>query len=87
MDNKQFCNTESGPCLTARERVLVALVVKGLSNKQVARQLGITEGTVKVHLDNIFQKLGTPNRTALTTLVHRRQNLTEGPLRATSRAG
>ena len=63
--------------LTARERALIGLVVQGLPNKQIARQLGITEGTVKVHLHTIYQKLGVPNRTALTMLMHRRQILTE----------
>ena len=58
-----------------------ALVVKGWSNKQAARELGITEGTVKVHLHNIFEKLGVANRTALTTLVHRRQTLLQEPAR------
>ena len=62
--------------LTERERELVLLVVQGLSNKHIARRLGVTEGTVKVHLHNVFQKLGIPNRTALTMLVHRRGTLT-----------
>ena len=41
----------------------------------MARQLNLTEGTVKVHLSNIYNKLGVANRTALTalTIVHRDQ--------------
>jgi hypothetical protein len=41
----------------------------------IARQLNLTEGTVKVHLNNIYNKLGVANRTALTalTIVHRDQ--------------
>ena len=62
--------------LTTRERELVLLVVQGLSNKHIARRLGVTEGTVKVHLHNIFKKLGVPNRTVLTMLVHRHALLT-----------
>ena len=57
--------------LTAREQELVHLVAEGLSNKHIARRLNISEGTVKIHLHNIYQKLGVSNRTALTTLAHR----------------
>jgi DNA-binding CsgD family transcriptional regulator len=78
----QLLKLDSTICLTARERDLAALVVKGWSNKQVARELGITEGTMKAHLHNIFQKLGVPNRTALTMLVHRRQTLFQEPPRS-----
>jgi two-component system, NarL family, nitrate/nitrite response regulator NarL len=61
--------------LTPRERQVVASLCKGLSNKQIARQLNLTEGTVKIHLHNIYDKLGVMNRTALTALaiVHRDQ--------------
>ena len=81
MDDMHLEKLDSTIGLTARERDLAALVVKGWSNKQAAHDLGITEGTVKVHLHNIFQKLGVPNRTALTTLVHRRQTLLQEPPR------
>jgi DNA-binding NarL/FixJ family response regulator len=51
--------------LTPRERQVALLVIQGLSNKGVARELGLREGTVKIHLHNIFQKLGTRNRFGL----------------------
>jgi len=51
--------------LSARERRLVALVAQGLRNREIAAELGITEGTVKVYLHTIFDKLGVANRTAL----------------------
>ena len=54
--------------LTARERQVAFLVIRGLSNKHVARELELSEGTVKVHLHNIFQKLGAKNRYGL--IVH-----------------
>jgi two-component system nitrate/nitrite response regulator NarL len=59
--------------LTSREREIAELTAEGLSNKQIARRLGILEGTAKLHLHNIYQKLGISNRTVLTTmvLVHR----------------
>ena len=51
--------------LTAREREVVQLVSSGLSNKLVARNLGLREGTVKIHLHNVYRKLGIPNRMTL----------------------
>jgi len=55
----------SGPSLTARERELVELVSKGLRNRDIAAELGVTEGTVKVYLHGIFDKFGVDNRTEL----------------------
>ena len=51
--------------LTAREREIAGLVATGLSNKAIARTIGISDGTVRIHLSNIYQKLGVSNRTAL----------------------
>jgi two-component system nitrate/nitrite response regulator NarP len=51
--------------LTARERAIAALVVRGLRNQEVASELGIGESTVKVHLHNIFRKLDISSRTEL----------------------
>ena len=48
--------------LSPREREVALLVVRGLSNKEVARELGLSDGTVKAHLHNIFQKLGATRR-------------------------
>ena len=57
--------------LTSREREIVFLLASGgLSNKDVGRRLNLSEGTVKVHLHNIFQKLGVKTRTALVVLAH-----------------
>lgn len=55
--------------LTGREREVVNLVAEGLSNKHIARLLNVSEGTVKVHLHNVFAKLEIANRTALTAMV------------------
>lgn len=52
--------------LTAQEIKLVKLVTDGLSNKQIAEKLNITEGTVKVHLHNVYDKLQVKSRVALT---------------------
>lgn len=51
--------------LTAREREIAIFVARGLPNKTVARMANISEGTVKIHLYNIYQKLGISNRTEL----------------------
>jgi DNA-binding NarL/FixJ family response regulator len=55
--------------LSAREREIAALICDGLSNKEIARHLQITEGTVKIHLHNIYGKLELRNRTALAAVV------------------
>ena len=51
--------------LTSRELQIALLACTGLSNKQIARQFNVTEGTVKVHLHNIYGKLAIRNRTML----------------------
>jgi DNA-binding NarL/FixJ family response regulator len=52
------------PELTDRERQVLSLVGMGLANKQIARRLGIREGTVKAHLTRVFQQIGVQDRTA-----------------------
>ncbi len=49
--------------LTEREREVLRLVAKGLSNRAVARSLSISEGTAKVHVSNILSKLNVSSRT------------------------
>ena len=55
--------------LTHRERQVICLVAEGMSNKEVGRQLNISDGTIKVHLHKIYQKLEVTNRTALAALA------------------
>jgi RNA polymerase sigma factor (sigma-70 family) len=55
--------------LTDREREIIRLVSEGLSNKAVARRLSVSQGTIRVHLHHIFQKLEINNRTALAALA------------------
>lgn len=57
--------------LTPRERTIVANIAQGQRNRDVAAALGITEGTVKVYLHALYQKLGVENRTELAVLVLR----------------
>jgi two-component system, NarL family, nitrate/nitrite response regulator NarL len=56
---------DSAPPLTRRERELIELVRQGLKNRDIAAELGVTEGTVKVYLHAIFDKLQVENRTEL----------------------
>ncbi len=51
--------------LTARESEIVRMIADGLRNKEIAAQLGISEGTVKVHLHRIYEKLGVDGRVEL----------------------
>jgi DNA-binding NarL/FixJ family response regulator len=55
--------------LTDRERQIMGLVSEGLSNKEIGRRLNIADGTIKVHLHHIFQKLEISNRTVLAALA------------------
>jgi len=51
--------------LTSREEQVAKLASEGLANKTIAQQLGLTEGTVKIHLHSIYQKLRVANRAGL----------------------
>jgi two-component system NarL family response regulator len=59
--------------LTLREREIAELIGNGESNKQIARQLFITERTVKAHLTGIFRKLGIGDRLSLALRVSARR--------------
>lgn len=50
--------------LSGREVEVLRLAAKGLANKQIARTLGISEHTVKVHLGNVFRRIGVSDRTS-----------------------
>jgi DNA-binding NarL/FixJ family response regulator len=58
--------------LTSREREITGLASTGLSNKEIARHLNRSEGTVKIHLHNILRKLRLSNRTALAAMLFNR---------------
>jgi two-component system nitrate/nitrite response regulator NarL len=56
---------QAASSLTARESDIAQLVSQGLRNKEIARQLHLSEGTVKMHLHHIYEKLGVGGRTRL----------------------
>ena len=58
--------------LTEREREVLALMVKGMSNQDIADKLVVSLGTVKFHIGNIFLKLGVQSRVEAVTLALQR---------------
>jgi two-component system nitrate/nitrite response regulator NarL len=64
--------------LTKREEGLVRLVAEGLTNRDISRQLGLTEHTVRNYLFRIFNKLGTSNRLELALYVIKQRDAHPG---------
>lgn len=59
--------------LTARQLEILHLVGLGMPNKQVGRQLGISEGTVRKHLENAYERIGAQSRTEAVFWVRERE--------------
>ena len=57
--------------LSARETTVLAALARGLSNREIARSLWITDATIKFHLRNIYKKLGVSNRTEAARYAYR----------------
>jgi non-specific serine/threonine protein kinase len=62
---------QPAPPLTAREREVVALLARGLSNQEIATRLVVSEHTVHRHVANVLTKLGVPSRAAVAALAVR----------------
>lgn len=62
LQNNHAANSRE-PTLSVRESEVLAQLALGLTNAQIADAMGVSENTVKFHLQNIFQKLGVTNRT------------------------
>jgi DNA-binding NarL/FixJ family response regulator len=60
---------ESSAALTPRELDIVRLVGLGLGNKEIAHRLGVSVPTVRTHLNNVYEKLGTASRVELALLA------------------
>jgi DNA-binding NarL/FixJ family response regulator len=60
--------------LTRRENEVVLLVVSGMSNQEIARQLGLSVGTVKLHVHSIFRKTGARRRYDLIAQIATRSS-------------
>jgi DNA-binding NarL/FixJ family response regulator len=63
---------EAGRELTPREIELVRLAASGLRNREMSRRLEISEGTVKMHLHNVYRKLKLENRVALANYARQK---------------
>ena len=69
-EQRKVANTENVlSVLTDRERQIMRLVSEGFRTKEIGRRLDIVDGTIKVHLHNIFQTLEIGNRTILAKLA------------------
>jgi two-component system, NarL family, nitrate/nitrite response regulator NarL len=60
--------------LTPKERAVAGLVARGLRNQEIAEELRVSVGTVKVHLNSIFQKLNISSRTELALIARRAED-------------
>jgi two-component system, NarL family, nitrate/nitrite response regulator NarL len=65
LTDRESASREAAGSLTPREIEIVGMVAQGLRNRAIAGRLSISEGTVKVHLHNIYEKLGVDGRLAL----------------------
>ena len=61
--------SEPNPPLTRRQREVARLVSRGLSNREIAEQLGLSRGTIGIHVQHLFDKLGVSSRAAIGTWV------------------
>jgi DNA-binding NarL/FixJ family response regulator len=62
-EGKQAASAEDSGTLTARQLQILPYLAEGLPNKQIADALGVTEGTIKQHLKDLFKRLNARNRT------------------------
>lgn len=69
----QNLNTKGAALLTKQEKGVVRLVAEGLKNREIARQLNLSENTVRNYMFRIFDKLGTSNRVELALYAVRQQ--------------
>lgn len=75
---RSFEELEHLPSLSSRELEVLRALTSGASNKEIARALGLSDGTVRIHLSNIFGKLDVDDRTAAVTLALKRGLITLG---------
>lgn len=66
MMQQEHVRSRAATLLTPRETEITAMVASGLRNKEIAFRLSISEGTVKLHLNSIYEKLGVDGRVPLT---------------------
>ena len=69
------CDESPIPELTDKQKEILTSVIRGLTNHDIAKQFGISEGGVKKHLRLIFAKIGSANRTEAVAIALRKQLL------------
>ena len=72
---RESARNEVAQLLTPREIEIIKQVAAGLRNTEIGKKLFISEGTVKIHLHNIYQKLGVDSRTKLTRYAQEKRLL------------
>jgi DNA-binding NarL/FixJ family response regulator len=70
--DREAAQKEASKTLTPREIEIVRMVAQGLRNRAIAERLSISEGTVKVHLHNIYEKFGVDGRLELVLVAQQR---------------
>jgi DNA-binding NarL/FixJ family response regulator len=68
---KESAAREAAQVLTRREIEIIRMIAEGLRNKAIADRLAISEGTVKIHLHNVYEKLGVGGRLELMLYAQR----------------
>ncbi len=69
---REAAEQEASRDLTPREIELVRLAASGLRNREISRRLQISEGTVKMHLHNVYRKLKLANRVTLANYARQK---------------
>ncbi len=69
--DRAAAQTDAVAMLTAREKEVLALVARGLTNKEIARELSVSPATIKAHVERIIAKLGVADRTQAAVLAAR----------------
>lgn len=70
----------TSPKLSPREAEVLEMATHGLTNTQIARDLGVSVHAVKFHLASVYRKLGVSNRTEAAVLFTERRRATAGTL-------
>ncbi|QBI21224.1 FHA domain-containing protein [Egibacter rhizosphaerae] len=71
MPRPEEIEEEEIPVLSPRQAEVLRYLRQGLTNPQIAQKLGVTERTVKAHCQEVYDRLGVPNRTAAVDAAHR----------------
>jgi len=70
LDGSEPQATDSLAALTDREREVFVLIAEGRSNREIAQELYVSEGTVKIHVGRVFAKLGVRDRVQAVVLAY-----------------